>query len=143
MESGHDASPEGDSGSTSSLREALSAARRELADCQDRVERVRCALQALPDGVVVLDEQGCITDINLGAVHMTGWREADCLGKELGEVVQLLDSQGRTVDLLAAQAKDGDVTTLVRADEHQVMIEAAFTPLFDGNHRAQLLDSDP
>ena len=142
MQSTHDAPTEGDADGSPALREALAAAHRELAACQARVERVRHALQALPDGVVVLDAQGRITDINLGAVHMTGWRAEECLGRPFHEVVQLRDSQGRTVDLLAPQANDGDVTTLIRRDEHQVLVEAAFTALFDGSRRASTLVTD-
>src|SRR5688572_10897972 len=129
MESIHDTSTEGDV-AASALREELAAARRELASCQARIDRVRSALQALPDGVVVIDVDGNITDINLGAVHLTGWPEGDCVGRPLHEVVHLLDSQGRGVDLVAPQANDAAVTTLVRRDEHQVLIEAVLTPLF-------------
>jgi len=142
MESHHDSSTEGDADGSSSLRESLAAARRELAHCQASVQRVRSALQALPDGVVVLDAQGRITDINLGAVHLTGWPEAESVGRPLQDVVQLRDSQGRVVDLLAPQANDANVTTLVRRDEHQVMVEAAFTALGDGDHRARTLVTD-
>jgi diguanylate cyclase (GGDEF)-like protein len=85
----------------------------------------------------VLDVDGHITDINLGAVHLTGWPEGDSVGRPLHEVVQLLDSQGRTVDLFAPQATDAAVTTLVRRDEHQVLIEAVLTPLLDARRPAQ------
>jgi diguanylate cyclase (GGDEF)-like protein len=132
MESFPDASTDGDAEPAPDLREALAAARHELAECHARADRVRSAFQALPDGVVVLDAQGCISDINLGAIHLTGCPQDECLGRPLHEVVQLRDSQGCAVDLLAPHANDAAVTTLVRRDEHQVLIEAAFTALFDG-----------
>ncbi|QSX77068.1 diguanylate cyclase domain-containing protein [Agrilutibacter solisilvae] len=131
MERFDDASTEGDAASLTALRAQLAEARHELAGCRAHIDRVRSALQALPDGVVVVDAQGLITDINLGAVHLTGWAESDCIGQALHEVVRLRDSQGRQVDLLAPRTNDAVVTTLVRRDEHQVLIEATLTPLFD------------
>jgi diguanylate cyclase (GGDEF)-like protein/PAS domain S-box-containing protein len=141
MDPTHDASMEGD-GDESALKQALASARRQLAEAQARMERVRCALQALPDGVVVLDANGLICDVNLGAAHLTGWPASECLGQPLHEVVQLRDAQGRVVDLLAPQANDAAVTTLVRRDEHQVLVEAAFTALFDPQRPTQPLVTD-
>ena len=102
----------------------------ELAACQARLDRLRSALQALPDGVVVVDAQGRIAEMNLGAAHLTGWAVGDCLGIPLHEVVQFRDAQGRPVDLLAPLANDAAVNALVRRDSHQVLVEACLTPLF-------------
>ena len=101
---------------------------------QARLARVKAALHALPDGVVVLDPEGRITDINLCALHLTGWPQAQALGRPVHDVVQLRDSQGLAVDLMAA-GHGNDATLLVRQDEHEVLVHATCTPVLDESRR--------
>ena len=105
-------------------------------DAAQQLAMVRGALHALPDGVVLVDTGGRITDINLGAVHLTGWTKEQALGRSLHEVVQLCDSKGRSVDLLSADSRGGsDVATLVRRDRHQVLVDATFASILDHERR--------
>jgi diguanylate cyclase (GGDEF)-like protein/PAS domain S-box-containing protein len=92
------------------------------------------ALHAMPDGVVLVDTAGRITDLNLGALHLTGWTEAKALGRKLHDVLQLCDSKGRAVDLLGA-GNGRDVTMLVRLDGHQVLVDATCAPILDRDRR--------
>ncbi len=94
-----------------------------------RLAQVHGALCALPDGIVLADREGRITDMNLGAAHLTGWTEAKARGKPLHDVVVLCDSEGRHIDLVAAPHAGGQVTRLVRRDEHQVLVDAAIAPI--------------
>ncbi|GAB3105182.1 diguanylate cyclase domain-containing protein [Lysobacter terrae] len=114
------------------LRAQLARAEAVLQTQQARLEQVLAALRALPDGIVLLDRAGRITDLNLGAVHLTGWTEAQALGRSLHEVVKLRDSQGRSVDLLAlGHDASGQVASLVRRDEHEVLVDATIASILD------------
>lgn len=118
------------------LRKQLARTQAALQASEAQLVRMQGAMHALPDGVVVIDCDGRITEFNLGAVHLSGWTESEALGQPLHAIVQLRDSQGRTVDLLQPDSRGGhDVTALVRRDEHQVLVDAASMPIFDGTRR--------
>lgn len=104
--------------------------------CQARLAMVEGALHALPDGVVIVDPAGSIVDVNPVAVHLSGWSATDALGQHLHQVVHLLDTQGRDVDLLSTESRGGnDAAVLVRRDAHQLQVDAAATPVFDRERR--------
>ena len=122
--------PEAPNGDGPSAR--LARAEAALQSQQARVEHVLAALRALPDGIVLVDRAGRITDLNLGAAHLTGWTEAEALGKRLHEVLALRDSQGRSVDLLAlGHDASGQVAYLIRRDEHEVLVDATIVSILD------------
>lgn len=103
-----------------------------LREREARLARLQGAMHAMPDAVVVVDEQGRIIEFNLGAVHLTGWPERNALHQPLHDVVRLRDSHGRSVDLLAPDSRGGhDVAALVRNDEHQVLVDASCAPILD------------
>ncbi len=52
-------------------------------------------LDALPDGAVVADDAGCVVAVNQAGRAMLGLDGDDWRGRPLGEVVRLLDSEGR------------------------------------------------
>ncbi|MFC5570143.1 diguanylate cyclase domain-containing protein [Lysobacter yangpyeongensis] len=113
--------------------ESTEAALRErLARAEARLAQVLDALRALPDGIVLVDRDGRITDLNLGAMHLTGWTEAQALGRPLHEVLALHDSHGRSIDLLApGRDASGEVASLVRRDRHEVLVDAGIAPILD------------
>jgi diguanylate cyclase (GGDEF)-like protein/PAS domain S-box-containing protein len=118
------------------LRAQLAQAVAALRAHEARLAQVQGAFQALPDGVVLVDRAGRITDVNLGAMHLTGWHEAHALGRPVHEVVQLRDSQGRSVDLLGSDYHgSGDVATLVRRDLHQILVDANIASILDDERR--------
>ena len=109
-------------------------------DTAARLAQVQGAFRALPDGIVLVDREGCITELNLAAMHLTGWAEAQALGRPLHEVVQLCDSHGRRVDLFSGDRQaSGDVVRLVRQDQHQVLVDATIAPILD--HERQPIGS--
>lgn len=118
------------------LRAQLVDAMAALEVREARLTQVEGAFRALPDGIVLVDRMGCITYLNLVAMHLTGWTEAQALGRPLHAVVQLRDSHGRSVDLLADDQQASDVASLVRHDQHQVLVDATITPVLDRERRA-------
>lgn len=124
--------------SDDSLHEQLARVVAALQARDARLAQVLGAFRALPDGIVLIDQAGLITDINLGAIHLTGWTEVQAVGKPLHEVVQLRDSQGRSVDLLVSGGQgngNGDVARLVRSDHHQVLVDATIAQILDPGRR--------
>jgi diguanylate cyclase (GGDEF)-like protein/PAS domain S-box-containing protein len=88
----------------------------------------RRALRAIPDGVAVLDLEGRVVFLNPVAAHLTGWSEAQSLGRPFDEVVRLTDARGNVLDLDALEA-GGDITALVRRDGHVILIDGALAPI--------------
>lgn len=52
-------------------------------------------LEAIGDGVIAADAHGRIGRINAAAVKLTGWGEAEALGKPVEEIYRVVDSQTR------------------------------------------------
>ena len=48
-------------------------------------------LRSMHDAVIATDEQGCVTFMNPAAEALTGWREAEVFGKDVAEVLNLVD----------------------------------------------------
>ncbi len=58
-------------------------------------ERSDVTLRAIGDGVIVTDADGRIEMVNASAVSMTGWTEAEALGRMLDEVFNVVDEKTR------------------------------------------------
>lgn len=54
-------------------------------------------LRSIGDGVIAVDTRGCVTFMNPAAEALTGWRQEDALGREVGEVLKLRDEDNRTM----------------------------------------------
>jgi|GEM_PF-3531280 len=62
---------------------------------QEANEFTRATLESIADGVIATDTEGRVEYLNPVAEHLTGWREAEALGRPLGHVLQLLDATTR------------------------------------------------
>lgn len=54
-------------------------------------------LRSIGDAVLVADAKGCVSMLNRAAESLTGWSQEDALGKELLDVLSLVNPQTRTV----------------------------------------------
>ncbi|WP_448505793.1 EAL domain-containing protein [Immundisolibacter sp.] len=67
-------------------------------------ELARVTLQAIGDGVITTDVGGRVTALNPIAEYLTGWRQAEALGRPIEEVLHLLHADSRLpVDNLLAR----------------------------------------
>ena len=57
------------------------------ADLQEREAKVRRLVDTALDAVLIIDEQGCITDWNSRAETMFGWRREEAVGQRLSEML--------------------------------------------------------
>lgn len=72
-------------------------------------------LRCIGDAVIAADERGCVRLINPAAELLTGWSQAEALGRDLGEVFQLADeTTGKRVDADACARRPADVVLLPR-----------------------------
>gem|GEM_PF-245656 len=58
-------------------------------------ERLRVTVQCIGDGLIVTDAQGTVTQMNPVAETLTGWPEADALGRPLQEVFRIVNVDTR------------------------------------------------
>lgn len=83
---------------SSDLRAALELAlfrHRVLRIAEQRGRWLDSVLQSMRDAVVTVDPQGKVTLLNPAAERLTGWSQADALGKPIQEVMVLVDAQRR------------------------------------------------
>jgi len=59
-------------------------------------EQFRATLYSIGDGVLTVDTEGCIKEMNPVAERLTGWTEAEARGKPLDEVFVILNQETRT-----------------------------------------------
>ncbi|NDK37880.1 diguanylate cyclase [Pseudoxanthomonas gei] len=132
-ESGHAAATE-----LARLRAELEVVRSELRDCQESHERNHASLCAIADGIAIVDTQGLVTCLNPVASHLIGCKEDACLGRPLAKVVQFIDHQGCSVNVLAEGfSSDPDaIVSLVRRDGHVILVDGAVSPVHARDKRA-------
>ena len=72
-------------------------------------------LQSIGDAVIAADEEEKITFMNLIAERITGWRQADAVGKRVDEVFRVIDARGDTLPSPVGEAlRDNLIVELPR-----------------------------
>ena len=108
-----------------SLRNAQSilvARRRAEEEVRKQAEWFRTTLASIGDGVITTDAQGRVTFINAVAEALTGWQQAEALGRLLTEVLLLIHEVTREpVDNPVIQALE--TATIVRLANHTILID--------------------
>lgn len=97
-------------------------------------------LTSLGDGVIATDDQGLVRFINPMAIELTGWQQADAIGKSLYEIFLLVDEASRElVDVSGiedkksgADVKKGFEGLLLSRNGPPVLVEAKATSIQDG-----------
>ena len=101
-------------------------------------EWLRVTLASIGDGVITTSREGHIVSLNLVAERLTGWPEADALGRSLGEVFRITDDGG---DNALHSPQPGQFVTLtkqallVARDDSRRPIEDSIAPIRDGAGR--------
>jgi diguanylate cyclase (GGDEF)-like protein/PAS domain S-box-containing protein len=105
-------------------------------------ERAQVTLNSIGDAVLSTDADGSVTYLNKAAQELTGWDDA-ALGRPIGEVFHVLDSQTREVaPALVERALQSDASqrlpansVLVRRDGQEADIEDSIAPIHDREGR--------
>jgi Amt family ammonium transporter len=120
------------------LTAELAETRLALDGCRESLQLTRSALCAVADGLAITDLEGRITCLNPVAVHMTGWKEDDALGRPLADIVRFTDALGRPVDVLAegfSNSHDEEIISLRRRDGHVILVDGAIARVHDRQQR--------
>ncbi len=78
---------------------------------REREEDLEITLNSIGDGVIATDNEGCVRRMNPVAERLTGWRRAEALGRNLREVLELVDADLNTAvtDPMARARSGGSV----------------------------------
>lgn len=107
-------------------------------------QKLECVLSSVSDGVCVVDRDFNILNFNPAAEQITGWREAEVMGRPYTEVFQFLDDNGRNLRqancvLRQAMEEGKPVYPLVEQgaimgrNGQRIFIAGGAAPLFDDN----------
>jgi len=66
-----------------------------IASMEQAEQRYRATLYSIGDGVIVTDADGCVVQLNPVAEALTGWNEADALGRSAEEVFHIVNEDTR------------------------------------------------
>ena len=116
------------------LTAELAETRLALGSCRESLQLTRSALCAVADGLAITDLQGLISCLNTVAVHMTGWKEDEALGRPLADIVRFTDARGRPVDVLDdgfSNSHDEEIISLRRRDGHVILVDGAIARVHD------------
>jgi diguanylate cyclase (GGDEF)-like protein/PAS domain S-box-containing protein len=102
-------------------------------------ERAQVTLDCIGDAVICTDTSGNITFLNRVAERMTGWLQADVIGRPMTETCRIVDAATRREVLdpmgkAAAQNRIGKLQSncfLIRRDGNEVFIEDSVAPICD------------
>jgi PAS domain S-box-containing protein len=109
----------------------------------DERERARVTLDSIADAVICTDVAGRVTLHNRAAERLTGWPSVDIIGREVADVVRVLDIDTGSViaDLMDTTADDAPLDgrtdcMLVRRDGSEVPMDRSSSPIRDRRGRA-------
>lgn len=110
------------------------------ADLRDEQRKSEIILNAIDDGVVLLDEQKTIQLMNPAASRITGWNAAEAIGLDYHSVVRLVDDKDAAYDEAlnpfnrvfteSASIHDNTATILTPTNEH-ISLSLNLSPLRD------------
>lgn len=119
------------------LSAAIGRRRRAEAHLREHQEKLAITLDSIGDAVITTRASGEISSLNKMAVRLTGWTEADAVGKSLQEILPLHDRT--THDLLPDLVQDvlaagqvvnkADAMLLVRPDGTERLVADSGAPI--------------
>ena len=122
-----------------SERAARAEAERAARVARESAERLRITIASIGDAVTASDERGRITQLNPVAEKLTGWREAEALGRTFDEVLVLVNEETRkpVPNPVERVLREGVVvglanhTLLIARDGREVPIDDSAAPVRD------------
>jgi PAS domain S-box-containing protein len=113
-------------------------------DLAERGERLAAAIGSIDDALIVTGETGCVAVMNRAAEMLTGWTQAQAIGKPVREVFTLLDARnGSPLASPVGRAFRegisiglGDDSVLLSSDGRRTPILGSATPVRNGEQPA-------
>jgi PAS domain S-box-containing protein len=102
-------------------------------------ELLATTLRAIGDGVISCDQKGCVVLMNGEAERLTGWAQAQVLGRPLKEVFVIVNELTRETveDPVEKVFRMGGIvgmanhTLLIRPDQTEIAIDDSASPIYD------------
>jgi diguanylate cyclase len=98
----------------------ISALKAVQAALAEERETLRVTLEAIADGVISTGRDGRITFINPVATQITGWSQAEALGRPVEDVFRLVDENGRAIGNPVSKCLAGNMPQHVDEDVYLV-----------------------
>jgi PAS domain S-box-containing protein len=124
---------------SSTLHIALS---KHESDCrvQDKQNWLETTLKCIADAVIAADSAGCVQLINPAAEALTGWTQAEAVGRDVLDVYQALDRETRrpaecvVVQVIreGAASRTGLAKILVARNGTETMVRETAAPIVNG-----------
>lgn len=101
-------------------------------------------VNAIEDGVILLDDQGIIRSFNPGATTITGWPEAEALNLDYQAVLKLIDGKGEPYpennNPLHRVFQEGtsirdNTAYIMSKSQKQIALNMRISPLIDSNKK--------
>jgi PAS domain S-box-containing protein len=122
---------------------------------REREQRFVSTLASLGDALLVTDDIGRVTFLNPAASRITGWSNNDAAGKNIAEVLSLMDVAGRHIvptdtALASGQTIEFSTALLTCRDNETTVVAGTAVPVESGGIRGVVVslrlttaDSDP
>ncbi len=107
----------------------------------EQAERLRATLASIGDAVITTDIHGCVANMNAVAESLTGWTNADAMGRPLEEVFQIVNEHSRkSVENPAIRALKDGIT--VGMANHTILIAKGGAESFIDDSAAPIISKD-
>lgn len=129
------------------MQENLSTSLTELKISEENLfkekESIEITLQSIADAVMTTDPEGFVQYMNPAAEQLTGWRNSEAQGQQLGDVFHIINELTREVaeNPVKQCLRDGTVvslanhTVLIKRNGEEISIEDSAAPIRDRNEK--------
>lgn len=100
---------------------------------RDRERWLRTTMRSIGEGVVTTDAEQRVTFLNPVAEEMTGWSEKEAIGRNIDEVVTLVDERGATIASTLATTPRSHRDIYLRANDTTLPVDDNAAPIVDEN----------
>lgn len=107
---------------------------------REREQRFASTLASLGDALLVTDDIGRVTFLNPAASRITGWTNSEAVGRNIAEIVSMMDVSGQDIvptDTALASGETVEFSTalLVRRDGETTVVAGSAVPVESGGVR--------
>lgn len=115
--------------------ERATRAERQLIVSAEEAQRLALVAENATDSVMLMDRDACVTWVNPQFTRMTGYAQADVLGRRPGDFLNHPDTDPEAIEQLKSVGRTGQSVSVLllnrRKDGEPIWVEAHQSPVFD------------